>query len=45
MIDSVLLLEGAMSVEKLQRYREQMRTELDKVVDFWQKYSHDTQYG
>ncbi|CDQ73811.1 unnamed protein product [Oncorhynchus mykiss] len=34
-----------MSVEKLQRYREQMRTELDKVVDFWQKYSHDTQYG
>uniref|UniRef100_A0A8C7D1K5 N-acylglucosamine 2-epimerase n=1 Tax=Oncorhynchus kisutch TaxID=8019 RepID=A0A8C7D1K5_ONCKI len=45
MIDSVLLLEGAMSIEKLQRYREQMRTELDKVVDFWQKYSHDTQYG
>uniref|UniRef100_A0A674DYJ3 N-acylglucosamine 2-epimerase n=1 Tax=Salmo trutta TaxID=8032 RepID=A0A674DYJ3_SALTR len=34
-----------MSVEKLQRYREQMRTELDKVVEFWQKYSHDTQYG
>ncbi|XP_023862074.1 N-acylglucosamine 2-epimerase [Salvelinus sp. IW2-2015] len=34
-----------MSVEKLQLYREQMRTELDKVVDFWQKYSHDTQYG
>ncbi|CAB1336867.1 unnamed protein product [Coregonus sp. 'balchen'] len=34
-----------MSIEKLQQYREQMRTELDKVVDFWQKYSHDTQYG
>lgn len=30
---------------QLEKYRERMRTELDRVVDFWLKYSHDTQYG
>uniref|UniRef100_A0A667ZMP1 N-acylglucosamine 2-epimerase n=1 Tax=Myripristis murdjan TaxID=586833 RepID=A0A667ZMP1_9TELE len=26
-------------------YRQQIRTELDRVVDFWLKHSHDTEYG
>ncbi|XP_062316162.1 N-acylglucosamine 2-epimerase isoform X1 [Osmerus eperlanus] len=30
---------------KLEQYRVRIRTELDRVVDFWLKYSHDTQYG
>ncbi|XP_071383547.1 N-acylglucosamine 2-epimerase [Centroberyx affinis] len=34
-----------MSVEKLEEYRERIRTELDRVVDFWLKHSHDTQHG
>ncbi|XP_010873907.1 N-acylglucosamine 2-epimerase [Esox lucius] len=34
-----------MSTEKLLQYRQRMRTELDRVLDFWLKYSHDTQYG
>lgn len=34
-----------MSVAKLEDYRERISTELNRVVDFWLKYSHDTQYG
>lgn len=34
-----------MSVEKLKEWRERIRTELDSVVDFWLKYSHDTEHG
>uniref|UniRef100_A0A667ZDV4 N-acylglucosamine 2-epimerase n=1 Tax=Myripristis murdjan TaxID=586833 RepID=A0A667ZDV4_9TELE len=34
-----------MSVLKLEEYRQQIRTELDRVVDFWLKHSHDTEYG
>ncbi|CAJ1055163.1 N-acylglucosamine 2-epimerase [Xyrichtys novacula] len=34
-----------MSIQKLQEWREQIRTELDSVVDFWLKYSHDTVHG
>ncbi|XP_035391972.1 N-acylglucosamine 2-epimerase [Electrophorus electricus] len=29
----------------LVQYRERIRTELDRAVDFWLKYSHDKQYG
>lgn len=38
-------LKGTMSVVKLQACRERIRTELDSVVDFWLKYSHDTVHG
>uniref|UniRef100_A0A8D3BTI4 N-acylglucosamine 2-epimerase n=1 Tax=Scophthalmus maximus TaxID=52904 RepID=A0A8D3BTI4_SCOMX len=34
-----------MSVVKLEASREWIRTELDNVVDFWLKYSHDTVHG
>ncbi|KAM3872214.1 N-acylglucosamine 2-epimerase [Diretmus argenteus] len=34
-----------MSVNQLEEYRERIRTELDRVMDFWLKYSHDTIYG
>ena len=29
----------------LEEYREKIRTELDRVVNFWLTYSHDTEYG
>uniref|UniRef100_A0A8B9H891 N-acylglucosamine 2-epimerase n=1 Tax=Astyanax mexicanus TaxID=7994 RepID=A0A8B9H891_ASTMX len=31
--------------ELLEQYRKRIRTELDRVVDFWLKFSHDEQYG
>uniref|UniRef100_A0A8C1WSK3 N-acylglucosamine 2-epimerase n=1 Tax=Cyprinus carpio TaxID=7962 RepID=A0A8C1WSK3_CYPCA len=31
--------------EKKLFYRERIRTELDRVVDFWLKYSHDKEHG
>ncbi|XP_012675569.1 N-acylglucosamine 2-epimerase [Clupea harengus] len=34
-----------MSKEKLEQYRQRFRSELDSVVDFWLKHSHDKQYG
>lgn len=34
-----------MSVKRLVEYRETFRRELDQTVDFWLKYSLDTQYG
>ncbi|XP_030640813.1 N-acylglucosamine 2-epimerase [Chanos chanos] len=34
-----------MTAAKLEQYRERIRTELDRVVEFWLKYSHDKQYG
>ncbi|KAM4609628.1 N-acylglucosamine 2-epimerase [Polymixia lowei] len=34
-----------MSDVKLKEYRQLIRTELDRVVDFWLKYSHDAEYG
>ncbi|KAL2103750.1 hypothetical protein ACEWY4_000618 [Coilia grayii] len=34
-----------MSKEILEQYRQRFRCELDRVVDFWLKYSHDKQYG
>lgn len=34
-----------MSEEKLEQYRQRFRLELDIVVDFWLKYSHDKEYG
>uniref|UniRef100_A0A671XXA7 N-acylglucosamine 2-epimerase n=1 Tax=Sparus aurata TaxID=8175 RepID=A0A671XXA7_SPAAU len=39
------LLKGKMSVVKLEECRERLRTELDNVVDFWLKYSHDNVHG
>lgn len=36
---------GTMSAVKLEECRERIRTELDNVVDFWLKYSHDTVHG
>lgn len=34
-----------MSAVKLEECRERIRAELDNVVDFWLKYSHDTVHG
>uniref|UniRef100_A0A8C6TFV4 N-acylglucosamine 2-epimerase n=1 Tax=Neogobius melanostomus TaxID=47308 RepID=A0A8C6TFV4_9GOBI len=34
-----------MSVQQLEQFRETIRNQLDRTVDFWLKYSHDTQYG
>ncbi|KAG7477515.1 hypothetical protein MATL_G00070460 [Megalops atlanticus] len=34
-----------MNTEKLEQFREKIRAELDRVVDFWLKHSHDNQYG
>ncbi|KAI3357470.1 hypothetical protein L3Q82_015510 [Scortum barcoo] len=34
-----------MSAVKLEEYRERIRSELDAVVDFWLKYSHDSVHG
>ncbi|KAJ8259989.1 hypothetical protein GJAV_G00175800 [Gymnothorax javanicus] len=34
-----------MTTGKLVHFRERIRTELDRVVDFWLKYSHDNEYG
>ncbi|KAF7651943.1 hypothetical protein LDENG_00103340 [Lucifuga dentata] len=34
-----------MFVVKLEEYRKQIRSELDRVVDFWLKHSHDTLHG
>lgn len=42
--DARVVFTGTMSV-KLEECRERVRTELDTVVDFWLKYSHDTVHG
>ncbi|KAM9785923.1 N-acylglucosamine 2-epimerase [Neosynchiropus ocellatus] len=34
-----------MSSSSLEACRERIRSELDRVVDFWLKHSHDTQHG
>ncbi|KAJ3605406.1 hypothetical protein NHX12_027453 [Muraenolepis orangiensis] len=34
-----------MSDVMLERYRENIREELDRVVNFWMTYSHDTEHG
>lgn len=34
-----------MTAEVLEQYRQKIKSELDKVVDFWLKHSHDKQYG
>lgn len=34
-----------MSVAVLKQYREKIRTELDRVVDFWLTHSHDEEHG
>lgn len=34
-----------MTAGLLEQYRERIRTELDRVVDFWLKYSHDKEHG
>lgn len=34
-----------MSVLRLEQFRETIRNELDRTVDFWIKYSYDTQHG
>lgn len=34
-----------MSEQQLEQFRATIRTELDRTVDFWMKYSHDTEYG
>lgn len=39
------ILVRTMFVEKLKEYQKKIRRELDKTVDFWLKYSHDTEYG
>uniref|UniRef100_A0A4W4DYP7 N-acylglucosamine 2-epimerase n=1 Tax=Electrophorus electricus TaxID=8005 RepID=A0A4W4DYP7_ELEEL len=36
---------GTLMEALLVQYRERIRTELDRAVDFWLKYSHDKQYG
>lgn len=36
---------GTKMTAMLEQYRERIRSELDRVVDFWLKYSHDEQYG
>ncbi|KAL4622602.1 N-acylglucosamine 2-epimerase [Arapaima gigas] len=36
---------GAMAAEKLAGYRDRIRRELDQVVDFWLKHSHDKLYS
>lgn len=41
----MLSLLGMMFVMKLEEYQERFRRELDNVVDFWLKYSHDTLHG
>lgn len=42
---SMFFLKGTMSMVKLEESRERIRTELDNIVDFWLKYSHDTVHG
>ncbi|XP_054629630.1 N-acylglucosamine 2-epimerase isoform X3 [Dunckerocampus dactyliophorus] len=37
--------KGIMSMVKLEECREKIREELNNIVDFWLKYSHDTVYG
>lgn len=37
--------KGTMAVVQLKEYRERIRAELDNVVDFWLRYSHDTVHG
>ncbi|XP_061910153.1 N-acylglucosamine 2-epimerase isoform X1 [Entelurus aequoreus] len=39
------MLKRAMAILKLEEYRQKIRTELNNVMDFWLKYSHDTVYG
>ncbi|KAI2661433.1 N-acylglucosamine 2-epimerase [Labeo rohita] len=34
-----------MTAALLEQYRERIRTELDRVVDFWLKFSHDKEHG
>ena len=41
----MFFLIGTMSTVKLEECLERIRTELDNVVDFWLKYSHDTVHG
>ncbi|MED6293954.1 hypothetical protein CHARACLAT_015838 [Characodon lateralis] len=36
---------GSMSVVKLEECRQHIRAQLDGVVEFWLKYSHDTVHG
>uniref|UniRef100_A0AAQ5YNL9 N-acylglucosamine 2-epimerase n=1 Tax=Amphiprion ocellaris TaxID=80972 RepID=A0AAQ5YNL9_AMPOC len=38
-------MKGTMSDVKLEECREHIRSQLDNVVDFWLKYSHDTVDG
>lgn len=38
-------LKGSMSVVKLEDCRQHIRAQLDGVVEFWLKYSHDTEHG
>uniref|UniRef100_A0A1A8J1W5 N-acylglucosamine 2-epimerase n=3 Tax=Nothobranchius kuhntae TaxID=321403 RepID=A0A1A8J1W5_NOTKU len=38
-------LTGSMSAVKLEECRQHIRAQLDSVVDFWLKYSHDTVHG
>lgn len=37
--------EGMTSVKQLGECRERLRRELDGVVDFWLRYSHDSVHG
>ncbi|KAG9328748.1 hypothetical protein JZ751_010835, partial [Albula glossodonta] len=34
-----------MTAAKLVQFRDRIRTELDRAVDFWLKYSHDKDHG
>ncbi|XP_033825504.1 N-acylglucosamine 2-epimerase [Periophthalmus magnuspinnatus] len=34
-----------MSVQRLEQFRERIRQELDRTVDFWVKHSHDPEHG
>lgn len=40
-----LMFSGTKMAAMLKQYRERIRSELDRVVDFWLKYSHDEQNG
>ncbi len=40
-----ILFQGTMTAALLEQYRERIQTELDRVVDFWLKYSHDKEHG
>lgn len=36
---------GTMSAARLEEFRGKIRSELDSVVDFWLRHSHDTVHG